>query len=939
MQGKTETQILPASQVVPVPQPIAIQRIVPPTPPLPPLSLKPPKMIFLCLEEDIASAIKEMLARSVSLEGLGEEPYTVGVFREKWLPLQTLKSVVLVLNNHGTDTGQNKQISQAVSYILAKRIEIKIALPRREKATDKQLFSDLLKQAKGASRCARTLRGAITIEKEQELHPLTEPLQSTLQRLSEERERAALGIAGKEPIFQRIAAAMNIYEKGSNVERDNIVAVNLWLRGITYVPPSFRVAMLSHPDFTEEDNDMILSSEDKYEELSLSCFQEKSLKDRVLLYKKQYWKITSDTRYGSTILLELYNPYGKISLNMVANPIQDAFICTFKRYTRIIPFFDDKGVLTGIERAFFDSNASQQRKGALKTKLARGVTNGSSAILFPSVGRPKYKVLGEGTENVLSALEALRADNPTALAVGQLLPSAHLDEVQFCAALGVSDVIKVPIEESVHTIILIMDNDGYNMETKQTMIDTVRYFLAKNLKLYIIFAPSSEPGKKRDLNDVLREEGIEAVRALIINAISITSAEELGPSNELLQSHLAIAHKKKKLSSAQGIEKAELLLELGHIYIFLGRYDEALDFYYQAPSIICDQARQGSCTERLRNLAIQLYNGTASAHLGNNDHDQAFKLYVKALEKKASVASLQGIGKCYLAKGELTLAIPYLLDCPMSMGKLEAKRQNWSRAIAYFKRAISIAGIEKEPSSEIFTYIGDIHTEQKNYEQAIVYYKRAQTILNKVFCSERHNRDVVIRAKLTELQAPQKEVVINKIVPPSSIGRQVVMDLEMTGDVADKDRIIDIGCIVLKDHKMTDEKFQSYVNPGTQVRPQAHKLTGLTLRFLSDFPTFEEVAKDFLHFIENADLVFHGASSDIKFLTKELKRIGIEYDFRAKHHIIDTLEMAKALYPKEKNNLDALNKRLGINRDRPQHRALLDAEITSEVYIALRGRK
>jgi DNA polymerase-3 subunit epsilon len=147
-----------------------------------------------------------------------------------------------------------------------------------------------------------------------------------------------------------------------------------------------------------------------------------------------------------------------------------------------------------------------------------------------------------------------------------------------------------------------------------------------------------------------------------------------------------------------------------------------------------------------------------------------------------------------------------------------------------------------------------------------------------------------------------------------------------------------VGCVVLKDLKKTGDTFQEYVNPKTPVRPQAHKLTGLTLRFLSSFPVFEEVARNFLQFIEGADLIFHGASSDIKFLTKELGRIGIEYDFRMKHHIIDTLEMARAVFPLEKNNLDALNQRLNINRTRLKHRALLDAEITADVYIALKNK-
>jgi DNA polymerase III subunit epsilon len=66
-----------------------------------------------------------------------------------------------------------------------------------------------------------------------------------------------------------------------------------------------------------------------------------------------------------------------------------------------------------------------------------------------------------------------------------------------------------------------------------------------------------------------------------------------------------------------------------------------------------------------------------------------------------------------------------------------------------------------------------------------------------------------------------------------------------------------------------------------------------------------------------------------------LKLSGICYNISKEHQIIDTLEIAKILFPNQKNNLDSLNERLGVNIHRPKHRALVDAEITTEIYLSM----
>ena len=113
------------------------------------------------------------------------------------------------------------------------------------------------------------------------------------------------------------------------------------------------------------------------------------------------------------------------------------------------------------------------------------------------------------------------------------------------------------------------------------------------------------------------------------------------------------------------------------------------------------------------------------------------------------------------------------------------------------------------------------------------------------------------------------------------------------------------------------------------------ELTGLTQRFLSRFPSFKEVAPDFLNFIQGSDLILHASSNDILFLSRELEQSGLHYNIKENHQIIDTLDIAKLLFPNKRNSLNALNERLNINQHRTKHGALLDAEITAEAYLSM----
>jgi DNA polymerase-3 subunit epsilon len=168
----------------------------------------------------------------------------------------------------------------------------------------------------------------------------------------------------------------------------------------------------------------------------------------------------------------------------------------------------------------------------------------------------------------------------------------------------------------------------------------------------------------------------------------------------------------------------------------------------------------------------------------------------------------------------------------------------------------------------------------------------------------------------------------------------VVLDTETTGlEVSGGHRIIEIGCVELINRRLTGRHFHRYVNPLREVDAGAIEVHGITNEFLADKPEFRTVAADFLEFIEDAELVIHNAPFDLGFLDAELQRVfpGRE-PISDSCPVIDTLQLARRKHPGQRNNLDALCGRYGVdNSQRDLHGALLDAEILADVYLAMTG--
>ncbi|AXK72338.1 DNA polymerase III subunit epsilon [Lysobacter sp. TY2-98] len=168
--------------------------------------------------------------------------------------------------------------------------------------------------------------------------------------------------------------------------------------------------------------------------------------------------------------------------------------------------------------------------------------------------------------------------------------------------------------------------------------------------------------------------------------------------------------------------------------------------------------------------------------------------------------------------------------------------------------------------------------------------------------------------------------------------RQVILDTETTGLSWERGcRVVEIGCVEFVERRPTGRTFHRYLNPDVDFEPGASEVTGLTLDFLADKPRFAEVIEEFLEFIDGAELVIHNAAFDVGFLDNELRLCGPHFgSIGARCRVEDTLLLARKRFPGQRNSLDALCRRLGVdNAHRQLHGALLDAQLLAEVYIGL----
>ncbi len=168
--------------------------------------------------------------------------------------------------------------------------------------------------------------------------------------------------------------------------------------------------------------------------------------------------------------------------------------------------------------------------------------------------------------------------------------------------------------------------------------------------------------------------------------------------------------------------------------------------------------------------------------------------------------------------------------------------------------------------------------------------------------------------------------------------REIVIDTETTGlSYKSGDRIIEVGCVELKNYIPTGKTLQFYCKPDKNISQEAKSIVGISDDFLKKQKTFNDNHKTLLNFLKNDTLVIHNSDFDLGFLNNELSLIGLP---ALSNPVVDTVSLARDVLNTRIANLDYLCRRFNINlSERSFHGALLDSQLLASVYLELRGGK
>ena len=169
------------------------------------------------------------------------------------------------------------------------------------------------------------------------------------------------------------------------------------------------------------------------------------------------------------------------------------------------------------------------------------------------------------------------------------------------------------------------------------------------------------------------------------------------------------------------------------------------------------------------------------------------------------------------------------------------------------------------------------------------------------------------------------------------------MDTETTGLSSQRDRIVEIAAIEVDEDLQPVKVFHVYINPRLPVG-YSEKIHGLSDDFLKDKKQFSDVADDLICFLDRAEVYAHNFPFDAGFLDAELQRSGHPCLENIIGNGVDTLAIARRLFPGERHSLDRLIERFDIDGSgrSEHHGALVDAKLLIEVFrslVAERGIK
>jgi DNA polymerase-3 subunit epsilon len=163
----------------------------------------------------------------------------------------------------------------------------------------------------------------------------------------------------------------------------------------------------------------------------------------------------------------------------------------------------------------------------------------------------------------------------------------------------------------------------------------------------------------------------------------------------------------------------------------------------------------------------------------------------------------------------------------------------------------------------------------------------------------------------------------------STCNEVIVLDFETTGLSSEYDRVIEVGALLIKNHKIIDE-FVELMNPNVSLSSFITSLTGITNAMLKGKPKPERIMPKLIDFIEDRPIIAHNATFDKRFLMAELSRAKLSI----KNPFLCTMRLAKKLIPDANSyKLADIAKYVGIRvNSKSSHRALGDVTVTAKLW-------
>ncbi|MFH1679458.1 MAG: exonuclease domain-containing protein [Candidatus Eisenbacteria bacterium] len=157
----------------------------------------------------------------------------------------------------------------------------------------------------------------------------------------------------------------------------------------------------------------------------------------------------------------------------------------------------------------------------------------------------------------------------------------------------------------------------------------------------------------------------------------------------------------------------------------------------------------------------------------------------------------------------------------------------------------------------------------------------------------------------------------------------VAFDVETTGLHAICDRIVEVGAVRFG-FDGAGERFESLVNPGCRIPPDAAALHGISDADVAGAPSFADLSGELLRFLEGGVFVAHNAPFDASFLLSECHRAAAPVPAL---FALDSCRLARFAFPGLRSySLDELVGALSLERGRG-HRALPDATASADLLL------